>query len=263
MNSTSTLILLIIALLRANNMGVIDSQSMQKILNELYLQPYAEFSRQALYRKFPDYDQLLSNIKINRANTPKNKAKISIQIGHLLEEELPLELINLGKNGGAKINRVKEVEINKSVAEKVKENLKNNGYNNVEIVSALLSQDYYSDVFVAIHSNIDEKNVSGFLISAPYKDYSEKGDYLKNAIISEYTKSTGMKFIDYKSLNMTKYYSFNWSRFKRAINPTTPAVILEIGNLRNINDLITITIGQDKVAKGIADGIIKFLNENN
>jgi N-acetylmuramoyl-L-alanine amidase len=35
-----------------------------------------------------------------------------------------------------------------------------------------------------------------------------------------------------------------------------------MGNLKNLNDLITLTIYQDKVAEGIANGIIRFLNES-
>lgn len=249
--SASTFILLIISLLKANSLGFIDSQALQKILDEIYFQPYPEFSKEALYHRFPEFDRW----------QPFSDKKIALQIGHLLEEKLPLELIYLGKDGGARVKRLREVELNKPVAEKVKTILESQGYK-VEILTAILPPAYYSDVFVSLHSNYDKEIVSGFLVGTPHIDYSDNGDLLKTIIIDEYKKATGMKFIDYESTDMTRYYSFNWSKFKRAIHPKTPAVILEMGNMKNFNDLLMLTLGQDKIAEGIANGIMKFLNND-
>jgi len=243
-----TKILLFISLL--NNLGFINEETFINVVSEIYYQPYPEFSKEALYFRFPDFD-----------NFQKSQiTKIAIQIGHLIEGDLPLELSKLAKGGGAIVNNIKEVEINKNIAIKVKEILENKGYK-VELLPAIIPKEYYADVFVAIHANSADKLTSGFMVSTPYKDYSEKAHILKRNIIKAYKKHTGMKFIPKVTVNMTHYYVFNWSKFKRAIHPKTPAIIIETGNMRNDNDLKILLEETDKIAKGISQGIIGFLKE--
>jgi len=88
----------------------------------------------------------------------------------------------------------------------------------VEILPAIIPEAYYSDVFVSIHINSTDNSVSGFVISTPYIDYSGKADKLKLAIIEEYSKISRLKRIDNVSKNMTHYYAFNSSRYKKAIH---------------------------------------------
>ncbi|GIW66346.1 MAG: hypothetical protein KatS3mg095_0244 [Candidatus Parcubacteria bacterium] len=233
-----------------NSAQVIDENQLINALSEIYYQPYPEFSKQALYFRFPDFD----NFK------KPTTTKIAIQIGHLInEEELPLELKKVSKVG-AVISNIKEVDINKGVGYKIKEILERDNYN-VEILTAIIPQNYYADVFISIHSNSAGEFTSGFMISTPFKDYSGLANKLKSILIKEYSKETGLNYINKTTTNMTHYYAFNWSKFKRTIHPKTPAIIIEMGNMRNKNDLNILLNSQDKIAQGIAKAIKIFLKE--
>lgn len=243
-------ILLLLSIL--NTSQIIDDSQLLNALSELYYQPYPEFSKEALYFRFPNFDQFQK----------PTTTKIALQVGHLIEQELPLELRKLARGGGAIVNNIKEVDINKNIAYRIKEILERDGYN-VDILPAIIPQDYYADVFIALHANSADELTSGFMISTPYKDYSQKARKLKKILIQEYQKETGLSFINKVTENMTHYYVFNWSRFKRTIHPKTPAVIIEMGNMRNENDLNILLNNQDKVALGIVNAIKIFLSENN
>ncbi len=243
-----TYLTILIFLLNAYNSGIISHENLNKFLDEIYFQPYPEFSKQALYHRVPDFDQW---------QRPEGPIKIGLQIGHLLEGELPFELRNLETEGGARKGLLKEVEINKLIGYKVKKFLEDKGYQ-VEILSVVVPPLYYADAFVSLHTNFTHPEVSGFMISTPFKDYSGKAEILKEKIIKSY-QETGMKLIPRVTERMLFYYVFNWSRFKHALHPQTPAVILEMGNMNNWKDLIFLIVNSDKVAEKIAQGIIDFI----
>lgn len=245
------LLKLLTILFTFNQANLLSEDKLFEILNEIYYQPYPEFSRQALYFRFPDFDKW---------QRPEGPIKIAIQIGHMMDNEPPLDLKKVSKTG-AVLGSIKEVEINKLIGFEIKKILEEKGYL-VEILPAIIPEAYYADAFVSIHANSTDSSVSGFMISTPYVDYSGKAEKLKSAIIEEYLKSSGLEFIDYATVNMTHYYTFNWSRYKKAIHPKTPAVIIEMGNMRNQKDLLTLILGYRKVAEGIANGIEKFIKEN-
>lgn len=123
-----TYLTILIFLLNANYSGLITQENLKKFLDEIYFQPYPDFSIQALYHRIPDF---------NNWQKAEGPIKIGIQIGHLLEEELPFELRNLDTDGGAQLGSLKEVEINKLIAYQVKKLLEEKGYQ-VEILSAIL-----------------------------------------------------------------------------------------------------------------------------
>lgn len=227
------------------------SDELIKKLSEIYFQPFPEFSKEALYFRFPDFDNW---------KRPEGPIKIAIQIGHYLESDPPKELTKISRTG-AVLSSLKEVDINNLIAKEVKKILEGRGYN-VELLPAVIPEAYYADAFVAIHANSTDENVSGFMISTPFVDYSGKAFKLKDALIEEYKKATGFNFIDEFTSNMTHYYAFNWSRYKHSIHPKTPAVIIEMGNMRNQKDLLFLVLGYYKVAEGIANGIEKFIKEN-
>lgn len=220
-------------------------------LSEIYIQPFPDFSKEALYFRFPDFDKW---------ERPAGSIKIGIQIGHWLKETPPKELEKISKTG-AVVENIKEVDINYLIGNEVKKILENKGYN-VEILQAIVPPEYYADAFIAIHSNSTDPKISGFMLSTPFIDYSGKAFKLKDAIVESYSKYTGLKFIDEITSNMTHYYAFNWARFKHAIHPKTPAVILEMGNMKNQKDLLILILGYKNVAHGIAEGIEKFIKEN-
>jgi len=242
---------ILIILFTFNQANILDEDKLIELLNEIYFQPYPEFSKQALYFRFPNFDNW---------KRPEGPIKIAIQVGHMLDTTPPLELKKISRTGGV-LGPIKEVEINKLIGFEVKKILEEKGYF-VEILPAIIPPEYYADAFVSIHANSTDTSVSGFMISTPYVDYSGKAHKLKNSIIEAYLKHTNLEFINYATVNMTHYYAFNWSKFKRAIHPKTPAVIIEMGNIQNTKDLLTLILGYKKVAEGIAEGIEKFIKEN-
>lgn len=268
-----TLIILVASLLRANNLGLIDNNQLERTLAELYFQPHSEFSREALIHRFPNFDHFVR---------PAGPLTVTIQVGHLLPQglseqattesvpppsngagtfDVPLELQNLGRHGGAKVGSLREVDLNQAVAERIRSLLIERGYR-VNLLPAIIPAEHYADAFIAIHADLNDSTLSGFLISEPAVDYSGRGEQLSETIARHYWKSTGLLRLPYASEAMTRYYAFNWSHFKRAIHPATPAVIIELGNLNNVNDLTVMTIKRERVAKGIADGIQAFLRNS-
>ena len=60
---------------------------------------------------------------------------------------------------------------------------------------------------------------------------------------------------------MRGYYAFNYRRYAHSVAKTTPAAIVEMGFLTNPDDRTLLTQSPDLVAIGIANGIIRYLNE--
>jgi len=60
---------------------------------------------------------------------------------------------------------------------------------------------------------------------------------------------------------MRGYYAFNYRRYEHAIARITPAVIVEMGFLTNPDDRALLTGHADLLAAGLANGIIRYLNE--
>lgn len=76
-----------------------------------------------------------------------------------------------------------------------------------------------------------------------------------------YQAATGLK--DHPQTvteNMTQYYAFN-KRLTHAVDATTPSIILEMGFLTNRSDRALVTQQPDRVANGVADGILDFLRQ--
>lgn len=245
------LVKILFLLLAGTTANILSLDKAIEILSEIYFQPYPEFSKEALYFRYPDFDKW---------QRPRGPLKIAIQIGHMVDSNSPYELRKISKIGGI-YGSLKEVEINKLIGFEVGKILEERGYE-VTILPAIVPENYYADAFISLHANSTDSNISGFMISTPFIDYSGKAFKLKDALIEEYQKATGLKFIDEFTSNMTHYYAFNWSKFKRAIHPKTPAVIIEMGNIRNQKDILILILGYKNVALGIANGLEKFVKEN-
>ncbi len=60
---------------------------------------------------------------------------------------------------------------------------------------------------------------------------------------------------------MRGYYAFNYRRYAHTVARTTPAVIVEMGFLTNPDDRALLTEQPDLIAAGLANGIIRYLNQ--
>jgi len=148
-----------------------------------------------------------------------------------------------------------EVEINLAIAQSVKGLLENQGYavDLLEEFDAAL-EDYLADALVSIHADsCDIPEASGFKVaSVLHSAVPEEEDYLVKCLREEYQKATGLSFHEHSiTYDMREYHAFY------EIASQTPAAIIETGFMAADRQIL---LGQqDKVAQGIANGIISFL----
>jgi N-acetylmuramoyl-L-alanine amidase len=148
---------------------------------------------------------------------------------------------------------IKEVDINSSVAARVKDMLNNDGY----------EADIYTEwdtrldglralAFVAIHTDSCEyvnAEATGFKV-APSAN-NALSTRLESCLQDRYARSTGMSLHPGVTTNMTDYHAFY------SISDQTPGVIIELGFLNLDHDKLL--NNQDEMARGISDGILCFL----
>jgi N-acetylmuramoyl-L-alanine amidase len=150
---------------------------------------------------------------------------------------------------------LQEVEINLAVAEKVVALLKRKGYQ-VELLGefdeAILG--YRADAFVSLHADsCDIPGASGFKVARVTNSaVPEEEDRLVECLWNEYEKWTGLaRHEDSITPHMRQYHAF------RKIALETPGAIIEMGFM--LDDRNILLYEQEKVARGIASGVICFL----
>jgi N-acetylmuramoyl-L-alanine amidase len=117
--------------------------------------------------------------------------------------------------------------------------------------------DYRGDALVSIHSN-DCRDygeiVSGFLV-AKHEARPDGGpdQRLVNCLAQHYGTVTGLDQRFGLTRDMTDYHIFS------KINARTPGAIMELGFM--FNDREILTTEQDKIAQGVVDGIVCFLQD--
>jgi N-acetylmuramoyl-L-alanine amidase len=148
-----------------------------------------------------------------------------------------------------------EVEINLAIAQLVKALLGNQGYE-VDLLEEFDTalDGYQADALVSIHA--DSCNVpeaSGFKVaSVLHSAVPEEEDHLVKCLREEYQKVTGLSFHAHSiTYHMTEYHAFY------EIAAETPGAIIETGFMAA--DRQVLLNQQDKVAQGIANGIVCFL----
>ncbi len=181
--------------------------------------------------------------------TPRARLLVGIVAGHS------------GNDSGAvcppELGNTREVDVNLSVAERVRSNLINAG-----IDSELLTefddrlQGYQANALVSIHADSCQyvnEEATGFKVApALSNSYPEQSQRLTNCLRARYAETTGMRFHSGSiTKDMTEYHAFD------EINKITPAVIIEVGFL-NL-DYKLLTQKPDLLADGVTKGILCFL----
>lgn len=190
---------------------------------------------------------------------PEGAAKVALQIGHLRNDEVPDELRRLKGNTGATGGGFTEAEVNQMIAEETKVLLEAKGIS-VELLPATVPENYWADVFVAIHADGSEDILkSGYKLASPRRDVTGNSVKLEKAIEQTYGKATGLELDPNVTRNMRGYYAFSWRRYDHAIHPMTASVILETGFLTSPYDRQTIVNQPEISARGLADGIVAYL----
>lgn len=173
-------------------------------------------------------------------------------------------VVDAGHGGGAtgaKYEGVSEKTINLSVAKKLEIILKEKGYNVVMTrtddsdvglyTRADIANAVNADIFVSVHSNASATNLQAQGIYTYYHPTSKRGARLATAIQEPIAQLTGAKDrgivdADFVVLRETKMC----------------AVLVEMGFMSTHEELMKLINDtyQDKLAQGIAEGIVRYLN---
>lgn len=190
----------------------------------------------------------------SRSNAP---VRIALQAGHWRASEAPDELARLRSNGTMGGGR-HEWEITLEIARHAAELLAARGYE-VEVLPTTVPPGYRADLFIAIHADgFHSPAASGFSVAAPRRDATGQGQAFADLLAGHYRAASGLRH-RVATRRMQGYYAFNARRYRHALDPRTPAVILEAGFLTSPSDREILFHAPDRLAQGIAAAVEEFL----
>jgi len=150
-----------------------------------------------------------------------------------------------------------EIEVNQAISTRVKEELVGEGFD-IDLLREFDQKlpGYRALALVSIHADSCEyinDGATGFKVAAALSNqYPERASRLTACIIDRYTRATGLEYHSSTVTNdMSSYHAFD------EVDNNTNAVIIEVGFL-NLDRQI-LTKGQDQIAKGISDGILCYI----
>jgi N-acetylmuramoyl-L-alanine amidase len=191
---------------------------------------------------------------------PPGPKRVGLQAGHWRTEEIPPELRGLGP--GASAAGKAEWEVNLDIAERTAALLRAYGVE-VDVLPTTLPVEYQAHAFLSIHADGDEGGArQGYKLGrAAWSATPEADDRLMAEISNAYASMTKMPVDPVgPSRRMTAYYAFNSRRYCHAIAPGTPGAILEAGYLTSAVDRQILLGDPDAAARGIASGLLRFLD---
>lgn len=156
-------------------------------------------------------------------------------------------------SGAVCTNGLTEAEVNQDVTKRTAELLRRRNIA-VEILEEFDTrlEGYRATAFVSIHADSCSVDYSGFKV-ANQEGAGEASQRLTGCLWDAYEAATGLLRHPYTiTPNMTDYHAF------RKIEAGTPASIIELGFLNADGALLTRE--PERAAKGVADGIICFLD---
>jgi hypothetical protein len=188
------------------------------------------------------------------------KFHVGLQAGHWKNRELPTELNVLREADGASGSGKMEWEVNLSIARIVQAILEKQEIT-VDVLTSTIPEKYKADVFVAIHSDQHlDHSVRGAKVSSSIYDNTGKALFLVNTLEKQYLQATTFPKDYHLTRNMTEYYPFNRTSFRHSIDPETIGAIIETGFMSNKDDADLIVHHPEIAGRGIANGIIEYLN---
>lgn len=185
--------------------------------------------------------------------------RVALQVGHLRANEAPSEFPNLPRSVGGSFRGFQEVEIAMGIADRVRDVLQQRGLV-VDVLPATVPQSYIADVFVSLHADVDATSTArGFKVA--HGTYRSPHDARLEALLTEhYAAATGLPWDPHVTDDMTDYYAFAWFRYEHALAPHTPAAIVELGFISHPRDREVLIDRSDAAARGLAEGILRFLD---
>jgi N-acetylmuramoyl-L-alanine amidase len=131
----------------------------------------------------------------------------------------------------------------------------------VDVLPTLVPESYLADVFLALHADGDPAGVARGFKAAHGSRRGPYEDRLVQTLVNEYGAATGLPQDSAISRNMLGYYAFSYSRIPWAAAPHTPAAILEMGFMTSAADRALLLQRPEVVARGVANGLLRFLEE--
>ncbi|MFQ3663279.1 MAG: N-acetylmuramoyl-L-alanine amidase [Chloroflexaceae bacterium] len=192
---------------------------------------------------------------------PGTPPRVGLQVGHLRSEELPEELARLRTSTGARWGKVTEAELNLAIASRVKPLLEAAGIV-VDLLPATVPPGYDADAFIAIHADGSNNPAArGWKLATPWRA-SAASRALMAAVAAAYGAATDLpEDSGGVTFNMKGYYAFSYRRYQHAIARTTPAIIIEMGFMSNAADRGLLFGQPERVARGIASGVLTYLRQ--
>ena len=185
---------------------------------------------------------------------------VGIQAGHWRAADLPSEQTHLHISAGTSAGGYSEAQITLDIARRAAALLESIGVV-VDLLPATVPPSYSADVFVALHADgFAQVSARGFNVATAWAG-SPASQRLSATVAAEYERATGLPRHGAATADMRSYYAFNYRRYAHAVAKTTPAAIVEMGFLTNPDDRFLLTQSPDVAAIGIANGIVRYLNE--
>ena len=197
---------------------------------------------------------------------PTSESQVSGEIG---SQGNPQKIIGIlpghygydsGFQCGAEYNFVKEADVNLRLAVMVRDYLENHGY----VVDFLHEfdpnlSDYKGLALVSIHANrcdTPDQKVSGFTVmTGGQNTYPSESKRLNDCLTYHYAQNSGLDFLgENYNPGEEKLYAFD------TVNDYTTISVIHTGYLGN--DYRTISEKTQSLAKGIADGIICYVEND-
>jgi hypothetical protein len=152
------------------------------------------------------------------------------------------------------------VDLNLDVSNRVAKLLRAQGVL-VEVLPATVPTGYSADAFIAIHADGNASSAPrGFKISTRWSSKVAVQDgQLVEMLTDAYRAATGLPEDGAVTRNMRGYYAYSPRRANYRVSNFTPGAIVEMGYMTNAADRAVLFKSTDKVAAGIANGIVAFL----
>jgi len=183
---------------------------------------------------------------LNNEKTTRTKPLIGIVAGHS------------GHDSGAVCpDGLTEVSINQEIAAYVQKNLSEHNLD-IEILKEFDNRltGYQALALLSIHADSCEyinDQATGFKVASALSNYHpERSARLVACLRHRYAQSTGLSLHNSITLDMTSYHAFD------EIDNQTTAAIIEVGFMNLDKQLLT--QNPEKVAEGISNGILCFVN---
>ena len=188
--------------------------------------------------------------------------RVALQIGHYKIKEVPDELEAIRKQWGTYGGGRNEDEVAMDVATRTAALLQEEGVL-VELLPAAVPGGYTADAFVSLHADgASSLSKRGFKVATRWASYvAEQDARLVEMIYEEYAPATGLPQNYEINDNMRDYYSFAPWRNDWRVSNLTPSALIEMGYMTHPADREVLFYATDKLASGLAKGIMRFLDE--